>query len=111
MAALLPEPDYHCKDCGYTLKGLGLTGTCPECGCWFDKRRSQGLELPVSRQTEFEWLLARLRTIGLGILAVVLGVWSVYCLSEADLAAGLVSLIFTVITGLWAMTSYLYERD
>ena len=26
------EQDVKCRECGYNLRGLGSTGTCPECG-------------------------------------------------------------------------------
>lgn len=27
-----------CTNCEYPLDGLGVRGTCPECGAWFDRR-------------------------------------------------------------------------
>jgi hypothetical protein len=38
--AVNPEDQWpvHCRCCGYSLKGLGAEGCCPECGEAFDRR-------------------------------------------------------------------------
>lgn len=72
MAPAETEP--HCPKCGYSLRGLETTGTCPECGQPFDKRQlAQRVEpdQPLTRRRLDRADLVLAAIIGVAMLVIV----------------------------------------
>ena len=95
-----------CPTCQYDLTGLGISGTCPECGQIFDKSRL-GFRNQLNR---FEAKMARVRTIILVVLTLctlALGALLQFTIWDQGLASG--SLIALVL-GMAALWSFLTEK-
>ena len=95
-----------CPTCKYDLTGLGISGTCPECGQIFDKSRL-GFRNQLNR---FEAKVARLRTIVLVTLTVgtmALGALLQFTIWDQGLAT---ALLIGLVLGMAALWSYLTEK-
>jgi hypothetical protein len=95
-----------CPTCKYDLTGLGISGTCPECGQIFDKSRL-GFRNQLSR---FEAKMARIRTIalvGFASFTLALGTLLQFTIWDQGLASA--SLIALPL-GMAALWSFLTEK-
>lgn len=105
-----------CGKCGYDLSGVNrLTGTCPECGNFYDAMSGRGLqrEEASSHRQKMDRLVARLRTISIGAFTL--------CVLACGGLASQISqnpyrplAIAGVIGGvgvLATVTSFLYEKE
>lgn len=65
------DRDAACGSCGYNLRGLRLSDTCPECGSSVEKSLRE--ELPYETQRELHWTISglRLTALGLGVLVMM----------------------------------------
>ena len=100
-----------CSKCQYELMGLPPVGICPECGARYNMTTGQG----VSQRGDIyrgERLFARLRTILLAIIAVLIlgcgGTLGVVLKNQRPFAVGA---LLAAIFFLAALTSFVYERD
>ena len=67
--------------------------------------------MPLTRQRKFDRVLARMRTVSIGCAAVLIFVGSL-ALTLAGFKKAIYSgMIFTIVLVMWAVTSYVYEKD
>ena len=101
----------HCIHCGYDLRGLSFAGQCPECGSRYDKSIGMGIKEELTPETRGARLMARIRTIFLAVLAVmVVGCGGlVTWLSGRPRAVWLGVLVGAVLV-LATVTSFVYEK-
>lgn len=107
----MPRESPLCVKCGYDLSGLHYVGTCPECGSPFNTRSGKGLKTELDAVYRADAMVARIRTISLGVVAVFILVCAgVVQLKSTSLRPAVVGLIFFFLMALAALTSYLYEQ-
>jgi len=97
-----------CGKCGYELVGIARVGRCPECGQPYDLDSGQGT---TDRQQP--WLLRHIRTVALGVLAVlILGCSGLISLAARN-AMGLVltGLLVAGVVLMGALLSYMSEKQ
>lgn len=82
---------HQCRNCEYELTGLPNRGRCPECGNEYDMKSGKGIiGGPSDRHRRGERIMARIRTILLGVAVLVV----MSC-------GGLLSLLVHAYSGNW----------
>ncbi len=118
----MDESGPTCANCGYELTGLGQVGRCPECGSFYSRRTGEGIRHASADQLWVEWLLLRLRTVALGLAAVMVMICAglvEWARQRAGSGAGSlwhsraiwVGAFVAVVLVVAAITSYVYEKD
>ena len=107
----MPRENPQCGKCGYDLSGLSFSGTCPECGEPFNTRTGKGLRNELDAFYRADALVARIRTIILGLIAVCILVCAgvLQLASTASVRPVVVGMIFFLLMAMATLTSYLYE--
>lgn len=103
---------HRCHQCDYELTGLGLRGRCPECGQYFNFATGEGVRQPPTVQEHQSRLFGRIRTIGLGVLAVaavLAGTLGGRFTMHPDRAIAM-GIFFGAILALACVVSYVYEK-
>lgn len=107
-----------CEQCGYELVTRALQGTCPECGAYWDAMTGRGLQGDrAARRQRRDRLINRLRTIALGVAALLMlscggfFSWLAYASGRNPWRPIAVVGVLAAVLVLAAVTSYVYEDE
>lgn len=103
--------DKVCKKCKYDLVGLQPIGKCPECGLAYNSYTGDGLRSFADISNRNDRVLARVRTLSLLGLALLVAIsFTIVGFLRGAPAAWWLGGFFTAIIALGALVSFVYEK-
>src|SRR5437764_1383592 len=101
-----------CRKCKYDLMGVAPIGKCPECGNAYNQYTREGLRSFTDEYNRHARIAARIRTIGLAVMAVAIfaAFWAVSWVKHEPRVFWLGAL-FAGVTAFGTLVSFVYEKS